>query len=649
MADPDRGHRPSSTGCTRIGVRLSIDDFGTGYSSLSYLKRLPVARGQDRPQLRHRHGHRRRRRHHRALDHRPRPATSASASWPRASRTRPPGTPAGAGLHLAQGYHLGRPMPADGFPPGSTDARPTGARSSCSASWPRRGAPSRAGRSVQAGLEAGGDGGAQLVGRGEVLVGHVADDLQRRQDRPPAQAEDDAFDAGDRAVDIALALHEQGVRQPGRAVEQRSVDRSKKSLSSPLMAPKWVGVPRITASAQSTSSMPASGAGEHAALDRVAGALLDPLHHRLAQRPRRPRPGLEHDEQVGAGRVGHGRGSYGPAAARARHRSGRARCASLRSRPVTDPVAPAGGPAPPTLRSLGVTVYAPSFIFAVGQGAVLPIVALAAKDLGRLGGGGRPHRRPPRHRDDVFDIPAGSLVGRLRRAPGDARRHRHARHLARRLRRRPERVGVRRVDVPDGLRVGGVAAGPAGVRERRDAGAPAGPGPVDPRRRAAHRQLRRPVARRRRHRRQWDRRGLLRAHRPGRDRAVASCSPSTTPTRARPPWRPHQGPGGRGGAGPRRRVPHGRGRRHRIGVLRASRQVVLPLWADHIGLDAATVSMVFGAVGRHGHDALLPGGPGVGPVGPKYVAVPCLAIMAGGHDAPAPHPRPWPARRRRPW
>ena len=35
-----------------VGVRLSIDDFGTGYSSLSYLRRLPVARAQDRPELR---------------------------------------------------------------------------------------------------------------------------------------------------------------------------------------------------------------------------------------------------------------------------------------------------------------------------------------------------------------------------------------------------------------------------------------------------------------------------------------------------------------------------------------------------------------------------------------------------------------------
>lgn len=66
-----------------------------------------------------------------------------------------------------------------------------------------------------------------------------------------------------------------------------------------------------------------------------------------------------------------------------------------------------------SLRSLGLTVYAPSFLFGVGQGAVLPVVALAARDAGAsvagaglivalLGVGAM-----------VFDLPAGSLVARL--------------------------------------------------------------------------------------------------------------------------------------------------------------------------------------------------------------------------------------------
>ncbi|MBA4179839.1 MAG: MFS transporter [Anaerolinea sp.] len=75
---------------------------------------------------------------------------------------------------------------------------------------------------------------------------------------------------------------------------------------------------------------------------------------------------------------------------------------------------PAGTPSrAPTLRSLMLSVYFPTFLFAVGQGAVIPIVALAAKDLGAslavagfivaLRGIGVL----------VFDVPAGWLVSRF--------------------------------------------------------------------------------------------------------------------------------------------------------------------------------------------------------------------------------------------
>ena len=67
----------------------------------------------------------------------------------------------------------------------------------------------------------------------------------------------------------------------------------------------------------------------------------------------------------------------------------------------------------PTIRSLALSVYAPTLLFSIGQGAVIPIVALAAKDLGAsipvagmivaLRGIGTL----------AFDIPAGALVGRL--------------------------------------------------------------------------------------------------------------------------------------------------------------------------------------------------------------------------------------------
>ena len=70
-------------------------------------------------------------------------------------------------------------------------------------------------------------------------------------------------------------------------------------------------------------------------------------------------------------------------------------------------------PAIPSIRSLTLTVYAPTFVFAVGQGAVIPIMALAARSVGAgvalaglivaLRGIGTM----------VFDIPAGHLITRL--------------------------------------------------------------------------------------------------------------------------------------------------------------------------------------------------------------------------------------------
>ncbi len=52
-----------------------------------------------------------------------------------------------------------------------------------------------------------------------------------------------------------------------------------------------------------------------------------------------------------------------------------------------------------------------------------------------------------------------------------------------------------------------------------------------------------------------------------------------------------------------------------VGAVRASRQVVIPLWADHLGLDRATTSVVYGVSGLL--DTLVdrrgtPCGPGAG-------------------------------------
>ncbi len=67
-----------------------------------------------------------------------------------------------------------------------------------------------------------------------------------------------------------------------------------------------------------------------------------------------------------------------------------------------------------------------------------------------------------------------------------------------------------------------------------------------------------------------------------------------------------------------------------IQMLRAARQGVLPLWADHIGLSDEAVSVVFGI--STGMDMLLfyPAGSAMDRWGRKAVAIPCLAFMSVG-------------------
>jgi MFS family permease len=68
-----------------------------------------------------------------------------------------------------------------------------------------------------------------------------------------------------------------------------------------------------------------------------------------------------------------------------------------------------------------------------------------------------------------------------------------------------------------------------------------------------------------------------------------------------------------------------------LGALRASRAAVLPLWADQIGLDAAAVGVIFGIAS--GMDMLLfyPAGSVSDRLGRKHVAVPCLLTLAAGY------------------
>lgn len=284
----------------------------------------------------------------------------------------------------------------------------------------------------------------------------------------------------------------------------------------------------------------------------------------------------------------------------------------------------------PTIRSLGLTVYGPSFLFAIGQGAVVPIVALAAKDLGAsvalaslvvaLRGIGTL----------VFDLPAGALVSRLgeRRAMvvGTAILLSSlvgcivATHvwlfalsmflmgcgwsmwlLARltyvsdvmplRLRGRALSTlgGVQRMGNFVGPFLGAVAITAAGIDGAYGvhvalaiAGCALLLAVPDP-------HADRPVDL---------------GHGPVRFRAIARDHAPTFRT---------------AGAGA-----------IAISVMRASRQAVLPLWADHVGLDAAAVGVIFGIAA--GLDMLLfyPAGSISDRFGRKYVAIPCLGFLALG-------------------
>jgi MFS family permease len=68
-----------------------------------------------------------------------------------------------------------------------------------------------------------------------------------------------------------------------------------------------------------------------------------------------------------------------------------------------------------------------------------------------------------------------------------------------------------------------------------------------------------------------------------------------------------------------------------LGAVRASRQVVIPLWGEQIELTPATISIVFGIAG--GVDMLLfyPAGKVMDLVGRRAVAVPCLALLGVTH------------------
>jgi len=68
-----------------------------------------------------------------------------------------------------------------------------------------------------------------------------------------------------------------------------------------------------------------------------------------------------------------------------------------------------------------------------------------------------------------------------------------------------------------------------------------------------------------------------------------------------------------------------------VGAVRASRQAVIPLWAAHIGLDAATTSLIFGVAGAVDMALFYPAGKVMDRIGRAWVAVPSMVVLGIAH------------------
>jgi MFS family permease len=68
-----------------------------------------------------------------------------------------------------------------------------------------------------------------------------------------------------------------------------------------------------------------------------------------------------------------------------------------------------------------------------------------------------------------------------------------------------------------------------------------------------------------------------------------------------------------------------------VGAVRASRQVVIPLWALHIGLDPQATSIIFGLSGAVDMLLFYPAGSVMDRLGRKWVAVPSMLVLGLAH------------------
>ena len=67
-----------------------------------------------------------------------------------------------------------------------------------------------------------------------------------------------------------------------------------------------------------------------------------------------------------------------------------------------------------------------------------------------------------------------------------------------------------------------------------------------------------------------------------------------------------------------------------VSAVRASRQAVVPLWADHLGLDAATISLIYGLAGGIDMLVFYPAGKVMDRKGRAWVAVPSMFCHGRG-------------------
>lgn len=68
-----------------------------------------------------------------------------------------------------------------------------------------------------------------------------------------------------------------------------------------------------------------------------------------------------------------------------------------------------------------------------------------------------------------------------------------------------------------------------------------------------------------------------------------------------------------------------------VGAVRASRQVAVPLWAEHVGLDPAATSLVFAVSGAVDMLLFYPAGLAMDRIGRRWVVVPSMLLLGLAH------------------